>query len=298
MDVGARLVAFQADGIVTRVEEVGRRAAAAAGVHVEPGFRIGEEELRSIAAYMVDELLKELRIGGATQRSDLLRTEPLRNRRDVAAITFSGGVSEFIYGRAAASFGDLGFYLAEEIRARDFGAPIACCNGGIRATVIGASQYTIQVSGSTILVSPLEAVPVRNVPVIAPRFKLDLADLDTNAVAAVAREALRRADLLDRDGPVAVAVHWQGSATFRRIDAFCRGLVDAVGLSQPLILVFDSDIGGLVGLHIRDELDLQVPVISIDGVELREFDYIDIGELLPAAGAVPVVIKSLVFGAR
>ncbi|MBV9173575.1 MAG: ethanolamine ammonia-lyase reactivating factor EutA, partial [Chloroflexi bacterium] len=81
MDVGARLVAFQADGTVTRVEDAGLRAAAAAGVHVEPGCRIGEEQLRSIAAYMTDELLKELRIGAATQHSDLLRTEPLRNRR-------------------------------------------------------------------------------------------------------------------------------------------------------------------------------------------------------------------------
>jgi ethanolamine utilization protein EutA len=38
-----------------------------------------------------------------------------------------------------------------------------------------------------------------------------------------------------------------------------------------------------------------LPIISIDGVELREFDYIDIGELIPTSGAVPVVIKSLVF---
>ena len=35
--------------------------------------------------------------------------------------------------------------------------------------------------------------------------------------------------------------------------------------------------------------------LSIDGIELREFDYIDIGELIPTSGAVPVVIKSLVF---
>ena len=39
----------------------------------------------------------------------------------------------------------------------------------------------------------------------------------------------------------------------------------------------------------------ELPIISIDGVELREFDYIDIGELIPTSGAVPVVIKSLVF---
>ena len=44
---------------------------------------------------------------------------------------------------------------------------------GIRATVIGASQYTTQVSGSTIFVSPHSALPLRNVPVIAPSLLLE-----------------------------------------------------------------------------------------------------------------------------
>ena len=39
------------------------------------------------------------------------------------------------------------------------------------------------------------------------------------------------------------------------------------------------------------------PVVSIDGLELKQFDYIDIGELLESSGAVPVVIKSLIFPA-
>ncbi len=64
---------------------------------------------------------------------------------------------------------------------------------------------------------------------------------------------------------------------------------------SPLVLVSDGDIGGLLGLHLREELRLTSPVVSIDGIELREFDYIDIGELIPSSGAVPVVIKSLVF---
>ena len=36
-------------------------------------------------------------------------------------------------------------------------------------------------------------------------------------------------------------------------------------------------------------------VVSIDGLELKEFDYIDIGAILDTSGAVPVVIKSLIF---
>ena len=36
-------------------------------------------------------------------------------------------------------------------------------------------------------------------------------------------------------------------------------------------------------------------MVSIDGITLQEFDFIDIGALLDTSGAVPVVIKSLVF---
>src|SRR5439155_15400833 len=112
-------------------------------------------------------------------------------------------------------------------------------------------------------------------------------------------DALRRFDLLDASVPVALAARWEGSATFARITAFCAGAVHAMQAhlahGHPLILVFDSDIGGLLGLHFREEMHLAYPIISIDGVELREFDYIDIGALIPTSGAVPVIIKSLVF---
>ena len=63
------------------------------------------------------------------------------------------------------------------------------------------------------------------------------------------------------------------------------------------MLVSDGDIGGLLGLHLKEEMRLANPVVSIDGIDLREFDYIDIGALIPSSGAVPVVIKSLVFPA-
>jgi ethanolamine utilization protein EutA len=36
-------------------------------------------------------------------------------------------------------------------------------------------------------------------------------------------------------------------------------------------------------------------VVSIDGISVRELDFIDIGELLQVSGGVPVVVKSLVF---
>lgn len=165
----------------------------------------------------------------------------------------------------------------------------------IRATVIGAAQYTTQVSGSTIFVSPLDALPLRNIPVIAPNFAFT-EEIDAKEVASLIQTSAAQLELA---GTIAVFVPWRGSATFARLDAFCRGVVDGLAgvpsTNAPIVLAGDSDVGGLIGVHLREELKVANPVVSIDGLELTDFDYIDIGALLENSGAVPVVIKSLVF---
>ena len=94
-------------------------------------------------------------------------------------------------------------------------------------------------------------------------------------------------------------VPWRGSATFRRLDDFCKGVAEGLAavLAQghPIVLAGDGDVGGLIGIHYCEEMKLDNPIVSIDGLELKEFDYIDIGAILDTSGAVPVVIKSLVF---
>jgi len=65
--------------------------------------------------------------------------------------------------------------------------------------------------------------------------------------------------------------------------------------STKSLLAGDGDVGGLIGIHYCEEMKLKNPIVSIDGLELKEFDYIDIGAILDTSGAVPVVIKSLIF---
>ncbi|HEX2726808.1 MAG TPA: ethanolamine ammonia-lyase reactivating factor EutA [Beijerinckiaceae bacterium] len=302
IDVGARVISFDDDGNVIRIEEAGRRFAAEAGVPLEIGDCPSEGMLLKIVERMVERLFEAM--GGAPlseASAALLRLEPLRNGRPPDALTFSGGVSEYIYGHEQSDFGDLGPLLADLIKARVKGwAPrIEPPVEGIRATVVGASQYTIQVSGSTIFVTPLDVLPLRNLPVITPDLALDDEVLNPGALAAAVHGALRRLDLHGGKQAVALCYRWRGSATFARLDAFCRGVADGLAsiLSRgfPLVLVGDGDIGGLVGIHCREEAQLGCPVVSIDGIVLKEFDFVDIGAMLEASGAVPVVIKSLVF---
>ena len=302
VDVGARLICLEPDGKIVRTEAAGRRYAKDLGFDLNVGGMLTMDQGRAIAGLMADKLLEAMRGSSpAAQGISLLRTDPLMKSHAVAEIQFSGGVSEFIYGNEAKKFGDLGPLLATEIRARvpEFCPRIEESIEGIRATVVGASQYTIQLSGSTIYVAPMEALPLRNVPVIAPSLPIAGETIDPGAVARATQAMLKRLDLNGGEQPVAVFVPWQGSATFQRLDAFCRGVVDGLANvlknGHPLVLAGDGDVGGLLGIHLHEEMKLANPVVSIDGLELKEFDYIDIGTMLEASGAVPVVIKSLIF---
>ena len=89
-------------------------------------------------------------------------------------MTFSGGVAEYLYKRENRRFGDLGSDLAEELRhalahRRDL-PPVWDPGQGIRATVIGAAQFSVQISGNTILIADPDKLPLQNLPVLACHF--------------------------------------------------------------------------------------------------------------------------------
>ncbi|MFM1815853.1 MAG: hypothetical protein RLZ98_2548 [Pseudomonadota bacterium] len=302
IDVGARVITVDDNRRITRIEESGKRFGKEFGLDLDIGVTLSEEDTDRIVNRMADRLFECLSEASLTPETEsLLRLDKISDARKPDKITFSGGVSEFIYDREKSGFGDLGPALGKAVRARieKWGVPIEQPDQGIRATVVGASQYTIQVSGSTIFVDPHSILPLRNVPVIVPDLPLAADVLEQDAIAAAIDVALKRLDLHTGEQAVAMCYRWDGSATFRRLDDFAKGVAKGLALhlknGHPLVLVGDGDVGGLIGIHCSEEAKLGCPVVSIDGINLKEFDFIDIGELLEASGAVPVVIKSLVF---
>jgi ethanolamine utilization protein EutA len=304
IDIGARLLAFDDTGAIVRIEEAGRKHAGWAGFSVEVGRKLSDENLAKMVSGMIDKLFTMVRPEALSEDTKgLLRLPPLTYKGEIDCVMFSGGVSEFIYNRAKTNFGDLGPLIAKEVHRRigDLGLLVMEPAARIRATVIGASQYTVQVSGNTIFIAPEDSVPVRNIAVVAPEFDLSAANLDESSITTAVQNALRRLDLASGRQPVAIAFHWNGSATFFRLQSFSRGvsagLKEVLAKGHPLVLVSDGDIGGIVGLHFQEELKIENPIISIDGISLNDFDFIDIGALIPSSGSVPVVIKSLIFPA-
>jgi ethanolamine utilization protein EutA len=299
--VGGRLIAQDASGSWTRID------ASAHSVARELGLSIGPEQLKDpairqaiahrLATVAVDQ------ITGSPLDSlghELQLTEPLARTVQPTFLSFSGGVSEYIFGHETADYGDIARLLAAEIVAQlreRISIPVIEPRERIRATVIGASQFTVQVSGKTIYLSKSAVLPIRNIPVI--HLNLDLAG--TIDVEQLTAEFARRASLLDLDpnSRIALAFAWTGAPEYPRLADMARAIMAFAAPSghrdQVLVLMIDGDIARGLGRILTDELHLDGALVSIDGVQLRELDFVDVGEMLDPPGVVPVVIKSLLF---
>ncbi len=301
--VGGRLVAFDAAGRLERIEGPARILAGRAGVVLEKGEVLSAEDQESLAGTMVETVLAAIaRAPADGLMDDLALTPALPTEIKIDAITFSGGVAEFLFKRETADLGDLGGRIAAGLtRAINEGRmpyPVLDPGQGIRATVIGASQFTVQVSGNTIMITRPDALPLRNIPVLRLDLKLD-GEIDADAIALAIAQAHARLDLEAGAETVALAFTWLGEPSHARLfalaEGICRGFAGAIAEALPLIVVMEGDIGKSLGVILRHELAVAGDIISLDGIQLREFDYIDIGELIEPTDVAPLIIKSLLF---
>lgn len=302
IDVGARIVLFDDNRVLTHVEPAGVYFGKAAGVDVSLGRRLTDEDITALVDRMAEavvDVASSVPERAATWE-ELLRLPALPPVGTVSSVFVSGGVSAFLSGKEHGEFGDLGPFLAKAVAERLPGldAPVQY-GAGIRATAMGASQYTVQVSGSTIFVDPADVLPKTNVPVIGPQLDLSGEVISSADVETAVKAALERIDATDQQTPVALALRWGGSATYRRLSDLSEGLIagmrGVLDHGNPLIIVSEGDIGGLLGMHLQSMGVLTGGVVSVDGIDLKEFDFVDIGAMIAGSGAVPVVIKSLVF---
>jgi ethanolamine utilization protein EutA (predicted chaperonin) len=300
--VGARLVAVDPTGAVVRIEPPAHAHAERAGVRLALGAPLADEDAELLAQTMADLVLAAI-IPADTATEDarrrLLVTDPtaesvqLRRRPD--RLVFSGGVSEYVYGRDTTSYGDLGRLLGDALRARLRAAgldPILADAGeGIRATVLGASQFTVQASGQTSYVSHPEQLPLRHLPVV----RLDVASRPSVPdLVDQLRRGLRRQGRDDAREPVAVALRWSGPRRYVDLRTVAEALTEAVDRG-PLVVVQEPDLAHSLGRIVDVELGRREPLVVLDGIDVAELDFLDIGRPMGASGSFPVTVKSLTF---
>jgi len=305
--IGGRLAVFDSEGRLTRLDPAGKRLAALAGRTWTLGEQVSEADMDRVTSWMADALVEALtHPSPPPEVESLWLTDPLRLPRASEAsrgVMFSGGVGEYVYQRETRDFGDLGLRLGHAIRARvDAGRlPFRLLPAGecIRATALGASEYSVQLSGNTIhLSNPGALLPRKNLQVLQPPIRFGDA-VDPAAVAEAIRAHFERFDVVEGDAEVALAFRWRGAPAYPRLAGLARGIAQAlprtIAAAKPLFVILDGDVAQTIGALLKEELGVASEVLALDGIALWDFDYIDLGRVRMPSFTVPVTIKSLVF---
>jgi ethanolamine utilization protein EutA len=302
VEVGARLIAFDENEIITRMEEPAKKIMKEAGFEVTLGDRITAENREKFAQVM-GRVLFEVGRGGPYSEltKSLLLTDPLAGFQDfngISRIIFSGGVSEYVYQHDSTTYGDLGPLFGKAIREQleKVGRPDLVVEPleGIRATVIGAGEYTIQASGTTSYISSIDALPVYALQVVRPIFE------HGESVEAAIKNGLGKFDLDEMIPGLAIAVTLTGQQNYeslRRIaDGVAAVLPEPNGVDEePLFLVLNLDVAKSLGGILKEELNIDREIVALDGIDVGDLDYIDIGRPVGTSEVLPVTVKSLLF---
>ena len=295
LNVGARLVAHDNMETIVRLEKGGRRFLRDLGQNLDLGDKVSDDLRTQLGSRMAQALFDAV-MTSAQPWDDFNVSAPLGELPAIDGILFSGGVSEYIYGREAAGFGDLGPYLGRAIRgeAEKRGFNILEAGEGIRATVIGASQYTVQLSGETIFIPESLNLPVHNLRVFVTSVDWQAPVADQTATAVLKTLAERDEEV--RGAPFVLAFSTPPFSGYGAVQDMARGIdraLESVSVEdRPVALIFVQNVGQVVGGMLSAKWDMP----CVDEVSLSELDFIDIGEVVPGEGFVPVVIKSLAFG--
>ncbi len=301
--IGGRCLVFDDGGCITRLDEAGRLHARRAGFDWNIGDIVLSGQLQLLARGMADALVAALRGASGGDTGALFVTEPIGDFGRIDGVLASGGVAEFIYGRETRSFGDLGLLLgraiAEHFENGAIAWPLLPAQECIRATVLGASGYSMQMSGQTsTITSYADLLPRRNLQVLHPPFDFS-GHIDPHALASAIRRHREAFDKPDARSEAAYAFRWRGEQSHERLRAFAEGvaegLADCIAVNAPIYILTEGDAALSLGAILRQELNVTSEILVIDGIVLRDFDFVDIGRMRVPSGMVPVTVKTLLF---
>ncbi len=302
--IGGRLIVVDENYKVVRLDPGGAEIIKKVGLSFGVGDVVTEEQLNKITNWMANAIFEV--ISGKQlpeELQSLYLTQTLSKLSNIDGIMFSGGVGEYVYDKEERDFGDLGKRLGHQIRniILNGNSPYQVYEAKecIRATVIGASEHSVQVSGNTIFVTDMDLLPVRNLQVLRPDYYLGEI-INPQKLAKSIKDHFKRFDLQEGEKEVVLAFSWTGNPEYQRIcqlaEGIKLGLSETIKSGKSIFIVLDGDIANTLGYILKEELEfIENDVIVVDGISLKDFDFIDLGRVLYPSGTVPVTIKSLIF---
>ncbi|WP_066456545.1 ethanolamine ammonia-lyase reactivating factor EutA [Anaerotruncus rubiinfantis] len=301
LDIGGRLIKLQ-DGKITYIYQKIAALADEHGISVKTGDRADIGTLEKICGLMADQLAQALhlkRMEPDHQQYYTNKGKPLGTEPEVQAVTFSGGVADFVYEPGTEDvfrFNDIGILLGRAVAMHPAFRNIRTFRAKetIRATVIGAGNHTTEVSGSTISYN-IARFPIKNIPIVR-------VEIENETTAEGVIESLQRQIPMyfaeGKPEQLALALSGNGWTSFREIqklaESICAGGKAVLESEFPLIVILEQDIGKVLGNALRYRLGNEKEIICLDSIAAKSGDYIDIGVPVANGRVIPVIIKTLI----
>ncbi|MCY3414307.1 MAG: ethanolamine ammonia-lyase reactivating factor EutA [Candidatus Heimdallarchaeota archaeon] len=297
VNVGGRLLGIDNTNKIWRINQPSELLLNKLGMKYKEGDHMKEEEVLLITQKFAEVLLEVMQGPAKSElANELMMTDDLEFSTSIDEIIFCGGVAEYIYGETEAR-DDIGKRLGEIIKNYDFGIPVIEPENKIRATVIGAGSYSLSVSGSTCYVDPTITFPLENIPILV--VNADKNNFSKEHIIEEIKKAYRRFDFQEGQDTVALYFKEPFYHNTRYLSEFAQAietaLTNSIKNTKLIILIFQNNMGSMVGITIRDETIIKQNLISLDELFLEDGDWIDIGAPLYAGEAFPVTVKSLAF---
>jgi ethanolamine utilization protein EutA len=296
--VGARHFRFKPDSyLLLGLSEFGRQLLEHLGVPLSVGEVMSSQLRDQILDFYIESL--EAMVKGATQffadgiakvhqqvpfECDCSGVPPV--------VTFSGGVGELIYQQVAGEglptttyFGDLGIDLASRI----IDSPLLAAslerfvpeNRG-RATVYGLALHSTDVSGTTLYLPDSQALPLRDLPIVA-RLAMDASFDDWVHALELLRKGSSGGCIqilsprsLDPNGPPASLPQIKAAGQCLAAVLQAHPLSD----EHTMVLVISDNAGKTLGNYASNWGQLPVKLVVIDEIPDRHAHFVNIGRCL------------------
>lgn len=311
--IGGRCFRFNKDGLHTGSSQSGSdlinlaRCETHLDSHEEQKSRKQFNSLGIFAAKLIIDFVTDKNAVSGNSESNasklhkFLMTKPLELNREIDEYWLSGGVAELVStpGENPYIFEDFGWFLAHGLKQvlneQNFNYRVA--KNPVRATVLGAGSYSVQLSGNTVCISTA-SLPLKGVPILRP-FQNHSTEgpPDAQTVSSAIKKATALIDADISGKLAAIVLTLKKAPRYAELKTWAEALADGLTdseLSSPYIFIVESDTAMALGQLLKGRLPNKEFVV-LDGIDFTDGDYLDVGKPLANGTTIPVTVKSLIF---
>lgn len=294
LDIGGRLIKFNDKEEIIYVSKRIEFLIQKLAIDIKVGKRAQFNDLKLICRKLAESLLEVCCLKELSKDTEKLFISEIFEEFKVDYISFSGGIGEYV-GKIheeisleyALKHNDIGPLLGNSISEvfGEYKERLLSPKEKIRATVIGAGNHSLTISGSTIAFDK-SVLPLKNIPIIKPFYN------EENFKELYA-QGIKKLDMY-RDTPIAISLKGPKSPSYEEIKLIGYEIIKLFEeIKGPIIVILENDFGKALGQIISLNLKKEREIVCIDKISTKNGDYIDIG--LPIGDAIPVVIKTLIY---